>query len=788
MKTNMNNRNLFQKHSNLKLVSIFLLILPLYISAQNQNSVSGEITGENNHELIAFANVALFDSTGARLIGGAASNAEGRFLIENVNAGKYKIIISALGFESWSMPVEINGKSISLGTIGLTEKQLELNDVVVKAERIKARSEPDKNTYFVSLKMQEASNSGTDILRLLPGVSVDLQQNISLEGSSNILILVDGKERDPGFLRQLQAGKIDKVEIISNPGAKYDANITGVINIMLKKEKNTGIDGHVYAEIPATQSAVLLNPAYSLNFGFGKLNLFTSYNGDLRRFDITETYNREIDNHPGISRINSTQLVTQKTWSHRFHYGFDWMLNANNQVSFYGYYNPFSQELDGSAKIETNGTEPGDWQAFKNDEDQNTGTFYSLWYKHNFREKHGHELTMDLNLYNLKASNSTLFTNENGEFLHENLMKPDNRSANFRLDYTLPIAKGFQLNSGIQTRLRTMRDRNNLDFSYDENNYALFGNAGFNIKKLEANIGIRAENAERKLPDGQISDYYMLPTIAVKYDFNKTQNLKFNYRRAAIFPGFYQLNESASADDPFTVSSGNAILRPELNDNFSLEYAIRLKNHFVSARLFYDITPNAIRNLIWMNENRILEIQKNNLGEIRQTGILVSGAFAFGKAGFNPYLKIADVYSIPNQLSIENYIAKKHTTLFEPGLSAYFTFKNDITATFTFQYTSPVNEIQGTSFSDPLYFISVEKTFAKKLKAGLVSGVPFTKDFTYQGNKTSGHGFKNHTEGVVNLPAFPLWIKLSYQFSSGKKEIKSERPKSVTEPEKRKGF
>lgn len=785
----MNNQKQFLKFNFLRVSILVFTLIPISLTAQPRNTISGEITGRDNKEQIAFANVALFDSTGTRLIGGVASNAEGMFSMKQVSAGKYKIMVSALGFESFSKPVEMDGEEISIGTIELTEKKLELNDIVVKAERTKAKSEPDKNTFFISQKMQDASNSGTDILNLIPGVSVDLQQNISLEGSRNILILVDGKERDPGFLRQLQAGQIDKVEIISNPPAQYDASVSGVINIILKKEKKSGLNGHVYAEIPATPSVILLNPAYSLNFGFGKFNLFTSYNGDLRRFNITEYYNRKIYDQPENIEITSTQEVTQKTWSHRFHYGFDWFLNSRNQLSFYGYYNPFSQELDGNVKVETTGAENENWSAFKDDDDTNRSLIYSLWYKHFFGEKPGHEITIDMSLYNLKASNNTTFTSENNGFLHENLVQPDNQSVYIKLDYILSFDKIIKLNTGLQTRLRTMRDNNSADFRYDKNNYAAYGTVNISAPKLEAILGIRAENSARKLKVGENkSDFFLLPTISVKYNLNKVQNLKFTYRRSALFPGFYQLNPSASVEDPLTVSSGNTKLQPEVHDNINLEYALRFKNHFVSTRLFYDRSSDAIRNLMRINESDIFEIQKNNLGDIRQTGILFSGSLGFGKAGLNPYLKLSDVYSVPNSLASENNISECHKTVLESGLSAYINFKFDITATVTFQYTSPMNEIQGISFSDPLYFISIEKTFANKLKAGIVSGIPFTKNFTYYGNETAGSGFESYANGVVHLPAFPLWFKLSYQFSTGKKQTKIERSKTEPEPEKRKGF
>ena len=115
-------------------------------------------------------------------------------------------------------------------------------------------------------KMYDASDNGIDMLSYIPGIQVDIMKNISLEGSQHIVILVDGKERDRNFLSQLNAGQIDKVEIINTPGSKYDADVTGVINIILKKDKATGIDGHIHLEVPTSESEIYVFPDYSFNY------------------------------------------------------------------------------------------------------------------------------------------------------------------------------------------------------------------------------------------------------------------------------------------------------------------------------------------------------------------------------------------------------------------------------------------------------------------------------------------------------------------------------------------
>jgi hypothetical protein len=775
-------------------ITLFILLLFVFIlhsklvPAQSGYTISGEIISSKNEEAVAFAHVALFDSTQSQILNGAAGNETGTFILNDVTPGTYKMQVSALGFESWTRKLEMKG-NLNLGSIPLQETNLQLKDVDVVAQRIKAKPAPDKTTFFVNRKMHESSNTGTDILKLIPGVQVDLQQNISLEGSQNIIILVDGKERDRNFLSQLPASKIDKVEVISSPSAKYDASVTGVVNIVLAREEKTGLDGHIYLEIPTSGSEIFLAPAYNLNYGSGKFNLFTSYNGDLRNFNITESYHREISGNSEISEINSTQNLRQKTWSHRFHYGFDWFINERNQLNFYGFYNPFSQELNGNVEVLSTGTETTRWLTQKEDEDLNYSGFYSLWYNHFFDKATGHELALDMSLYNLKAENATLFSNPETGYFHENKMRPQNQNIHAKLDYMLPVSEKIKLNAGLQTRITALNDRNSATFRYDETVIAGYGTFSYKTSKLETSLGIRIENQSTKLQGSENKkEIFLLPNFTAIYNLNEKQTLKLNYRRSVSWPGFYQLNSYTSVEDPFTLNSENANLRPETHNQLNLEYSRRFENHFFTARLFYHKTSDAMRNLMFLNETGLFEVQKNNLGEIRQTGIQFSGALSFGKVGVNPYLKIFDAFSKPNQLAADLQVESKHQLALESGLSAFATFKKGFTASVNFQYTSPVNQIQGNTFSDALYFFSLEKSFSKNLKAGVVSGLPLAKTFIYQGSEVATSDFNHYSKGEIHFSAIPLWIKINYRFSSGNNRQKIERSKMAPEQEKRKGF
>ena len=129
-------------------------------------------------------------------------------------------------------------------------------------------------------------------------------------------------------------------------------------------------------------------PTYSFNYGLNKFNFYTSYNGELSYFDIIESSNRNFRDAQGTTEIMSNQFVRQKNWSHRFHYGFDYLLNEKNQINFYAFYNPYSRELDGNVEMQVTGDNIGDkyWSALKEDTDINHSSFYSLYYKHLFNK------------------------------------------------------------------------------------------------------------------------------------------------------------------------------------------------------------------------------------------------------------------------------------------------------------------------------------------------------------------------------------------------------------------
>jgi outer membrane receptor protein involved in Fe transport len=663
-----------------------------------------------------------------------------------------------------------------MGIILLQQKSISLAEVVVAADRMKARAETDKTTYFINKKMYDASNNGIDMLSYIPGVQVDIMKNISFEGSQRIVILVDGKERDRNFLSQLNANKIDKVEVSNAPGAKYDADVTGVINIILKEDKASGIDGHFHLEVPTSEREIYVFPDYSFNYGFGKGNVYTSYNGDLSYFNIVENSYRNIRNPEGIAEITSDQLIRQKYWSHRFHLGMDYDFNGKNKLNLYAFGNPFSSEHSGNVAMRVTGDRFSDqnWSALKRDEDINFSTFYTINYKHIF-DRPGREITFDLSYFNFKAVNSTTYitTNSIGDnypATQINKVKPDQNSASLKIDYTSPLTEKLKVDAGVKLKSQLLKDRLSDQFKYDENIFSLYGVVTYSHLKLTLITGLRAERSTTGLINSFNNKLLaLLPNATISYKLTSKQNIKLSYNRTIYRPNIYELNPFAASNDPYSLQSGNSDLKPEFQQNLSLDFSKSIENSYISFRLYYLNRSDAINYYTFINEDGVFETRIANLGEIHGYGIQMAGALRLHKAiAINPFFKVTGIFTASNNLAKQNDINSRRKIAFESGLTSIVNFKYDIVASLTFQYNSPLIQIQTVSFSDAMYIISLEKSFKQKLKVGLSSALPFAGSFTYHGTEIKGSDFYSYADGNIRLSAIPLWLKLTYTFNPGK--------------------
>lgn len=773
---------------------LFVLQLnTMNLLAQNTSSITGKIYEAKNNEPVPFATISLIDISDTVLhqLRGTISDDNGNFTIDQIQNGKYNLQISSVGFKKAIKTIEIVGsKEIDAGTFILQDSSLLISETVIVGDRVKGKSETDKTIYYINSRILSATGNSPDLLRHIPGVQVDLKQNISIDGNPNILLFVDGKERDKSYVSQLNPSQIDRIEVFNTPPSNYDGDASGVINIVLKKEKNAGVNGHIFSEIPTSKSVVYIFPTYSLNYSYNKINLYTSYNGEINYEDIDEITNRQILENTSVTDISSVQQVRQKNLSHKFYYGIDYHLTDRDIFNFYGFYNHYSYEQDGNVVVKSSENTTNVWEAQKEETDLNRNIFNSLYYKHLFNDK-GCEIAIDIsNAYN-RSENDVTYNNNLGDeaLIHTNTENPKQTATSVKIDFSTPFTEKIKLSTGAKMKIHDMQDYTSNEFSYTEQTNALYGALNYKRPNFDFNIGVRVENTKTELNNSQNKSLNsLLPYAAFHYKANEHNDLYLSFRSSVRRPSVYLLNQYTYTDDPYTIRKGNPLLKPEIKNRLQLEHTIRFKSNYISSRLFYETISDAINNLTYLNLSNLFVTQVQNLGSIHQYGLQLTGALKMGMLTINPSFRLYNQSTLGNSQAKQYGIENKNNLVLESGISTILSFKNDFALSVIFQYETAKENIQDNTYDEALYFISLDKTFKKNLKVGIVSALPFAENFIYQGSEIHSSDFSSTYNGNLKLPTIPLMFRVSYEFGIGMNRANIKREKEDVDTRPKQGF
>jgi hypothetical protein len=816
-----------------------LIIIPLLNFVTTANSLAqntgqvppdgtvylGTVIDSDSDEPVPLAHVAFFDTSATVLLAGTVTDFDGKFTLKLSKPEAGTLRISYIGYETRYLSITpdvasdgngtpVAGPAHDLSRILLTPVTLMHDDVVVYGEQVRSRTDADRISWFPHEAMLAAANSGTDVLRFIPGIQVDIMQQVSLDGSHQIIILVDGAERDRHYISQLRADRIERIEVMPTPPAAYSANATGVINIVLKQRRSRDMSGHVHLELPASPDEIYLFPSYSLHYGAGRVGFFTSYSGELSYFDIRDVHTRTysgttvgIPGHSinsngtsgngGISQAQSqawqtVQYVRQENWSHRFNFGMDFQPANGHSLTLFAWIHPWSREHSGHAELRNLSTGEIPWSALKSDDDRNTGRFGALTYR--FApggNNDGHHLTADISYYALSAGNSTVYHNSESGYYQANIMKPGQQNVLGRLDYERPVGSSLTIGTGISFRNQLSEDRLPGGFRHTDQTGAAYTTIGYRYGFMDVQAGLRTERDWQGSADRDGSQGWMwFPNGSAGYRFSgAARTLRLAYRRSVQYPHLYQLNPVVHAYDPLYQNAGNRALQPEIRSTVHLEYARGRGNSAASVRLYYDHRDHAIQETGFIDESGRFVAQMQNTGELHRYGIQVSGTVSIGAAsGLQPLLNVYKTIARTNEEAAMQGFADRTSTGWSGGLTAYSTLPGGITASAIIQYSGRDHGLQRSRYSGTLYFISVEKAFGSSLKAGITSALPFARTVVYDGYVIDQPGYRSRSEGSIMMSAVPVWLKLNYSFSSGKRRqiiTRSDDPQHVVP---RKGF
>ncbi len=596
---------------------------PVNDPAKEKVKITGTVIEKTSKQPLEYATITITDSKNPKVISGGITNAKGGFAIE-VAPGIYNIKIEFISFKAVEFNNRTFEKNSDLGTIVLSEDAAVLNEVVVRAEKSTVEIKLDKKVYNVGQDMIVKGGTVSNVLENVPSVTVDVEGNVSLRGNENVRIFIDGRPSNSlnmaEALRQIPADAIDKVEVITNPSARYDAEGgAGILNIVLKKGKNLGFNGSFIAStgIPETYGL-----SGDLNFKTKKLNFFTSTGYNYRTSEGAGlTYSQLLDSNKntigytnedknterirkGISSKTGVEwtVAPNTFWTNSISYRDDRGSNNDlvNYNSFDGSYNFISKR----------------YRLSEGDDNGNDTEFASNFLK-NFNDN-GHKLTVDFSYATNNDTENALITDEtlnsNTPATYDTTFnKQKQNMIQVQTDYVLPFENGSQFEMGYKGNFNnldniysvTTDDQGNPinsflsnTLEYNERINALYTQYGFKLKKISYLFGLRWEDTkiDVNLLDTQnfntkkYNNFF--PSAFINYEISDESSVSLSYSKRLSRPRGRFLNPATNYSSNINLFRGNPDLDPSFTDKFDLGYLKKWEKVTFSTSMFFENTKD----------------------------------------------------------------------------------------------------------------------------------------------------------------------------------------------------
>lgn len=818
-------------------ICINFCISSLLLAQQQESSavgaISGRIIDSITGQAIDYATISLLKQEDNKVVNGTTTDEKGIFKLTNVTDGTYKMMVYFIGYKTRmknNIVVGSANSNVTLGDIKLANTQTTLKEVTVSAEKSLIENKIDKMVYNVDKDLTSQGGVATDVLKKVPQVSVDVNGNVELQGNSNIRFLINGKPSTifgtnlVDVLASIPASQIQSIEIITSPGAKYDAEGTGgIINIILKKNTAEGYNGN----LSLTGGTRLENGALNLTAHKGKLGANAFFSGNAQLLSSTINSMNRSSSDP-ITLQNTSLLQNGSSDFSRNGYqsgaGFDYEITDKDNISGALNYNYFSNNTAGSLNRQSilqDGS--GNTISHINDLVSTTNKFqshtfdWSLNYKRKFKKK-DQELNI---LYTASYGNNLVYYQQ-----AQRNVSPDSifnssygnnpgldKETNISIDYTHPVSESFVFETGAKTVISQITSNSDVyllnpvsdnysfnppqssSLDYTRNVYSYYLSSTFKLfKVLDVKAGIRDEytetNANFSNSNVNIAPYNsIVPSAILSRSLKRNQTIKLGYSHRIQRPDFRDLNPFINASDPKNVSTGNTTLRPEIADKIELTYSkIFEKGANINVVLFYrgqkdDIQPYTTYYPTY------------KIGDSTYANVAVSTRENIGREdnfGLNFFasIPITSKISLRTNLSaFERYIIigdlrGQNISGFNYRINVNASYQ--VTATLSLEafgnFNSPRTNIQGTMPSFTTYNFAFRKQlFNKKASLAITATNPFNK-YVEQKTELVGQNFTLMNER--QLPYRSFGINFTYTFGklTFKKEKELEDPNLTNPP------
>lgn len=805
-------------------ITFLLLATTLFSFAQERTQkakvkVSGKVIEKSTNQPLEYASIYAQNSKNPSMVSGGMTDAKGEFTFD-VPAGTYYIKVEFLGFKTVEFKDKAIDKDTNLGVINVVSDSKQLDEVVVIAERSTVEIKLDKKVYNVGQDMMVKGGTASDVLDNVPSVSVDVDGNVSLRGNENVRVLIDGKPSGMAgnvadALRMLPADAVEKVEVITNPSARYEAEGGGgIVNIILRKGKAQGINGSVTATVGDPQNYGLNG---NINLRSEQFNLFTTSgytNSKSPGNSMTDTEYLDRDTGATTGYINERRNNERAREGFNSNFGFEWFLDKSITWT-----NTLSVRKN-------NGTNP-DNVLYYNFDENHTPTFVrnrfndqdnneiNLEYSTNFTKKFkkdGHKLTIDGAFSgDREDDNSTIsdfVIGDEANTAFERTISKENQKRNLiQADYVLPIGKNSQFEAGYRgnfTNLTTDFKVQSLDnndvwvnnirytntLEYIEKVNAFYTQFGTKIDKFSYLLGLRYEdskiNVNQLTTDDLNTKSYgnFFPSVFLTYEFSEKSSASVSYSRRINRPRGHFLNPFSNYSSNINIFKGNPDINPAMTDALDLGYMKRWEKLTFNTSAYINKTTDSYQFIRRESGDFV-----NGVPVILSTPINLATQYRFGfefTLNYSPYKwwKLNGNFNFFRNETQGDYAYTNFA-----GVDVVQNFDNIAYSWFS-RVTSKINLPYGIDWQTNGTYNAPQKNAQGTSKGVLSANLALSKDFFKEKGtlalnvsdifNSRKRISETNLENVLNSYSEMQWrqrqINLSFTYRFNKKKNEKERP------------
>jgi outer membrane receptor protein involved in Fe transport len=789
-----------------------------------KGQLGGKVIDSVTKAPVSYATISLFKQGSATPFNGAVTADDGSFVLNNLAMGNYRIVVDFIGYRKKSIgniTLSKGASNVSLGNILLSPNANQLKEVSITAHAATVENKIDKMVYNPATDLTTQGGVALDVMQKVPMVSVDINGNVELMGNSNVRFLINGKPSTifgssiTDALQAIPASQIKSIEVITNPGAKYDASGTGgIINIILKDNKVEGVNGN----INITAGTRLENGNFNLNAKKGKLGFNAFFGGNANLKSATPgssnrtSYNNTRDTVTTLNQAGSSDF---KRSGYRSGLSINWDITPKDQLIGSVNFNHFGNQGNGYTNQAQNTLSTLDNSSVDTLNVNNSyskfnynSTDLSLAYKKTFDNK---DQELDV-LYNY--SNGRTNSDYSQQLDYTSPVSPStgsigsnpgtDKETDISIDYSQPLAKSFVIETGAKATIENLSNSvvtqmldngiykpnpfQTYSFTYGRKIFAYYLSTSFSLFNdfINGKAGLREEYTvtTSNFPNTNIPSYGILaPSFVLQHKLNPTESIKFSYSYRLERPDYRSLNPFYNISDPHNISTGDPNLKPELGHNFELGYNKSFDkgpNIYVAA--FYRYNTNDLQSFthfypyLTIGDSTYSNVslsQRYNIGREVTEGINLYGSLPVGKLTFRSNMFFANrITNNPGSPQVTGFV-------YRINLNTSYEFAKDLAAEVFVNYRSSQKGIQGTNPAFLFYNFAVRKRmFNKKFSIGLTAANPFNQ---YVNVRSTTFGSNFYQTSLRQIPLRSFGINLMYKF--GKLEFKKDKEESNNMPD-----